>query len=355
MKQNKIPRNEYIRKPVGKTNPYKGDTIYTDMGQWEYPGQVTKIPSGDITMQGVPYPVYGQDNLGNSQMMYPGMDYQFPGQYVTEYPMVAYGGDPSLPNIEGHYPFGGIHSKTHTHMSEGGWLDELDDEYRRGGQRRKKRGTSKNIQSSINDVFRRNYDVFGPAGKQRFDPRARYEEGGWLDQYQEAGQLRAASTPAASAVSTLAPKVKTNPTGWEFVKEAWANRDQGPSDWNMMMMDKTGSYTDSGVDPFSLMLAAPQQVIKTATSAAKNLGNLVKESPIVKNKATEFIKETVKHAKKAHKWSKENIQDISNNLSHYLSDKEVQGEMITTIFYDDAPDYLTIKNKKDDTGEERSL
>ena len=28
MKQNKIPRNEYIRKPVGKTNPYKHDVDY---------------------------------------------------------------------------------------------------------------------------------------------------------------------------------------------------------------------------------------------------------------------------------------------------------------------------------------
>ena len=130
MKQNKIPRNEYIRKPVGKTNPYKEDTIYTDMGQWKYPGQVTKIPSGDITMQGVPYPVYGQDNLGYSQMMYPGMDYQFPGQYVTEYPMAAYGGDPSLANIEGHYPFGGMYSKTHTHFKKGGWLDR----YPEGGE-----------------------------------------------------------------------------------------------------------------------------------------------------------------------------------------------------------------------------
>jgi hypothetical protein len=207
MKQNKIPKNEYIRKPVGKTNPYKDDVIYSNLGQWKYPGQVTRIPSGDITMQGVPYPVYGEDDLGYSQMMYPGMDYQFPGQYVTEYPMAAYGGDPSLANIEGHYqgggaqtpeeweteirtvehkigdpsqwtlegynelqnklneykawrentpegkavvdyhnepneyvvplpshlqvvpkkPFGGIYSKTHTHMSQGGWLDEYPD------------------------------------------------------------------------------------------------------------------------------------------------------------------------------------------------------------------------------------
>ncbi len=34
-------------------------------GQWEYPGENTIIPSGDITMQGVPYPVLGIDNLGN--------------------------------------------------------------------------------------------------------------------------------------------------------------------------------------------------------------------------------------------------------------------------------------------------
>jgi hypothetical protein len=107
MKQNKIPRNEYIRKPVGKTNPYKHDVLYTNLGQWKYPGQVTRIPSGDITMQGVPYPVYGEDNLGYSQMMYPGMDYQFPGQYVTEIPMAMYGGDPSLSDITGHYQVGG--------------------------------------------------------------------------------------------------------------------------------------------------------------------------------------------------------------------------------------------------------
>jgi len=37
---------------------------------------------------------------------------------------LAYGGDPSLPNIEGHYPFGGQNTKTHTHMKEGGWLDQ---------------------------------------------------------------------------------------------------------------------------------------------------------------------------------------------------------------------------------------
>lgn len=91
MKQNKIPRNEYIIKPKGKTDPYKDDVQYTNLGQWKYPGQVTKIPSNDITMQGVNYPVYGEDDLGYGQMMYPGMDYTFPGQYVTEIPMAQKG------------------------------------------------------------------------------------------------------------------------------------------------------------------------------------------------------------------------------------------------------------------------
>lgn len=91
MKQNKIPRNEYIIKPKGKTNPYKDDVVYSNLGQWKYPGQVTKIPSNQITMQGVNYPVQGIDDTGYSQMMYPGMDYTFPGEYVTEYPMAQNG------------------------------------------------------------------------------------------------------------------------------------------------------------------------------------------------------------------------------------------------------------------------
>lgn len=124
MKQNRVPRIEYIIQPKGKTNPYRHDVIYSDLGQWKYPGQVTRIPSNQITMQGVPYPVQGVDDTGYSQMMYPGMDYQFPGQSVTEYPMAAYGGDPSLNDIEGYYPFGGQNTKTHTHMAQGGWLDQ---------------------------------------------------------------------------------------------------------------------------------------------------------------------------------------------------------------------------------------
>lgn len=45
------------------------------------------IPSGNITMKGVDFPVMGTDNLGNQQLMQPGLDYQFPGSEVFEQPM----------------------------------------------------------------------------------------------------------------------------------------------------------------------------------------------------------------------------------------------------------------------------
>ena len=48
------------------------------------------IPSNQITMDRVPFPILGIDNYGNRQMMMPGSNYTFPGQYVTEIPMGSY-------------------------------------------------------------------------------------------------------------------------------------------------------------------------------------------------------------------------------------------------------------------------
>lgn len=82
---------------------YGGGPIITNRGQWDYPGQTTIIPSNQITMQGVPYPVMGVDNTGYTKMMQPGMDYTFPGQYVTEYPMMQGGGQMSINDIKNAY------------------------------------------------------------------------------------------------------------------------------------------------------------------------------------------------------------------------------------------------------------
>ena len=43
-------------------------------------------------MKGVDFPLRGIDNLGNEQIMYPGIDYIFPGDYVLELPMMQPGG-----------------------------------------------------------------------------------------------------------------------------------------------------------------------------------------------------------------------------------------------------------------------
>ena len=74
--------------------PKKPKDIITDsMGQWKYPGLPTRIPSNNITMKGVGYPVLGVANNGQRKIMLPGADYTFPGaEYVDEYPQMKKGG-----------------------------------------------------------------------------------------------------------------------------------------------------------------------------------------------------------------------------------------------------------------------
>lgn len=70
-----------------------GGMIVDPMGQWAHPGQVTRIPSANITMQGVPYPVLGVASNGQQVMMQPGQDYNFGNaEHVDEYPMMQNGG-----------------------------------------------------------------------------------------------------------------------------------------------------------------------------------------------------------------------------------------------------------------------
>lgn len=66
----------------------KGGIIEDDRGQWAHPGQITKINSNIITMRGVGYPVLGVSNTGDQKMMFPGNEYQFDGDSVTEFPMI---------------------------------------------------------------------------------------------------------------------------------------------------------------------------------------------------------------------------------------------------------------------------
>ena len=68
-----------------------GSVIKDDMGQYNHPGEITEIGSNQITMQGVPYPVLGISDTGDTQMMYPNQEYNYKGSSVTEYPMAQNG------------------------------------------------------------------------------------------------------------------------------------------------------------------------------------------------------------------------------------------------------------------------
>ncbi len=97
-----------------------GSVIEDDMGQWAHPGKVTKIKSNKITMKGVPYPVLGISDTGDTQMMYPNQEYQFIGDSVTEYPMMKQGGQ--LTKLDQLTNFTNYNTK-----QPGGWLDKYQD------------------------------------------------------------------------------------------------------------------------------------------------------------------------------------------------------------------------------------
>jgi hypothetical protein len=84
------PKN--ISKDGGWLSKYEeGGIIEDPMGQWAHPGEITRIPSNQITMQGVDYPVLGISDTGDTKMMQPGEDYKFKGKSVTEIPMAQDG------------------------------------------------------------------------------------------------------------------------------------------------------------------------------------------------------------------------------------------------------------------------
>lgn len=59
------------------------------------------IPGGNITMKNTPFPVLGISNTGQKNLMFPGLNYSFPGaKYVKEIPMRQMGGEAELAEIQ---------------------------------------------------------------------------------------------------------------------------------------------------------------------------------------------------------------------------------------------------------------
>lgn len=74
----------------------KGGIIEDQMGQWKYPGQVTKIKGKNgktnITTNFVKDPLYIVSNEGEHKIMYPWENHTFKGDNVIEYPITKTGG-----------------------------------------------------------------------------------------------------------------------------------------------------------------------------------------------------------------------------------------------------------------------
>ena len=199
------------------------------------------------------------------------------------------------------------------------------------------------------------------------------EMGGWLDTYAGGGEtdppvnLRSASTQLASPVSTQAPEVPLNKTGWDWVKQKYENRQ--PSEWNMLMMDKSGSYVDSGIDPFSLMLTAPQQVIKAGVKGGKalldasksnkikqvihqnelrdieNLKKSFKEAQELKNKDVNTV-EIYKNIKSGENWKYPNINITKEQYNSAKNNLKI-GPYTAISFAKNNPDKIIIPSKSD--------
>ena len=131
------------KRTIRKQDGFSKDVIVDPKGQWAHPGEITRIPGNQITMRGVPYPVLGIDDQGNEQIMFPGQDYLFPGNYVTEYPQMQEGGQNFDPEMM--------------------YWDQYNTPLRPGRQRRFDKWTAKESERQGRDILmdKGSYDIQG--------------------------------------------------------------------------------------------------------------------------------------------------------------------------------------------------
>lgn len=123
------------KNPYGKDKLYVNNTRVDNNGMWDPANrnQPIMVMGNSMSTEGYNMPLYVQPNGGPGFVVPPNVgNLNFgPGvSHFVETPM-AYGGDPSLPDLTGHYQFGGKYSKTDTHYEHGGehnnWLDKYQD------------------------------------------------------------------------------------------------------------------------------------------------------------------------------------------------------------------------------------
>jgi hypothetical protein len=113
-----------------KTISQDGSEIPVDPnGYWnpENWGSPVTIPSTDITMEGVDQPLIGVSDTGDIKYMQPGEDYEFDGEYVTEYPVAKKGISVNNADAQPVKKLDQLLNFTNYNKpTKGGWLDKYN-------------------------------------------------------------------------------------------------------------------------------------------------------------------------------------------------------------------------------------
>ncbi len=79
--------SQFVDTPIAQQG---GNIKTTPLGQYQYPGEITNIPSNNITMQGVPYNLLAIADTGETRILEPNKEYSFKGaNSVTEIPLLT--------------------------------------------------------------------------------------------------------------------------------------------------------------------------------------------------------------------------------------------------------------------------
>jgi len=149
----------------------EGSVIKDDRGQWDHPGEITRISGGNITMKKDPKtgkaltePLLGIADTGEQQWMYPGEDYNFEGaKHVTEYP-IAQDDKTFIKNVDSslQYQKDWMNSPRYKEMlnksTENDWID-------RGYAEDRLKNLEDLIKSKSYNI-RKSDDEYGPIGEE---------------------------------------------------------------------------------------------------------------------------------------------------------------------------------------------
>ena len=126
--KNDVGGYDWIVKPI-KQKKEGGEVVKDNEGYWnpENWGKVVEIDSPYITMKGVDQPLVGVSDTGDVQYMMPGEDYEFDGEYVTEYPVAKKGISVNNADAQPLKKLDQLLNFTNYNKpTKGGWLDKYN-------------------------------------------------------------------------------------------------------------------------------------------------------------------------------------------------------------------------------------